>query len=116
MGLKSPEAPAYITRSVRVSSWVTDGPSSPSLTSSKNSFCSPMPPSCDPTPPILASERSSLTLVSINGDRAVGPELEAPQAEAALAGRVADVPGGPRVVHEPPCAGSVGEDLEPARP
>src|SRR5881296_3636781 len=35
MGLKSPEAPAYITRSVRVSSWLIDGPSSPSLTSSK---------------------------------------------------------------------------------
>src|SRR5215831_10314691 len=40
MGLKSPEAPAYITRSVRVSSWVTTGASSPSLTSSKNSFAS----------------------------------------------------------------------------
>src|ERR1041385_7155673 len=40
MGLKSPDAPAYWTRSVRVSSWVTSGASSPSLTSSKYSFCS----------------------------------------------------------------------------
>src|SRR5262245_61001634 len=38
MGLKSPEAPAYITRSVRVSSWVTTGASSPSFMSSKNSL------------------------------------------------------------------------------
>src|SRR5438309_10230229 len=42
MGLKSPDAPAYMTRSVRVSSWVTTGASSPSFTSSKNSFCSAM--------------------------------------------------------------------------
>src|SRR4051812_20436773 len=40
MGLKSPEAPAYMTRSVRVSSWLTTGASSPSFTSSKNSFSS----------------------------------------------------------------------------
>src|ERR1700738_2970833 len=44
MGLKSPDAPAYITRSVRVSSWLTWGPVSPSLTSSKNSFRSAMLP------------------------------------------------------------------------
>src|SRR5205823_1935475 len=43
MGLKSPDAPAYCTRSVRVSSWVATGPSSPSLTSSKYSFCSAIP-------------------------------------------------------------------------
>src|SRR5437764_8944568 len=43
MGLKSPDAPAYCTRSVRVSSWVTTGASSPSLTSSKYSFCSAIP-------------------------------------------------------------------------
>src|SRR5437773_12019053 len=42
MGLKSPDAPAYLTRSVRVSSCVTAGPSSPSLTSSKYSFCAAM--------------------------------------------------------------------------
>src|SRR5438034_49487 len=30
IGLKSPDAPAYMTRSVRVSSWVTTGASSPS--------------------------------------------------------------------------------------
>src|SRR5256885_11351833 len=40
MGLKSPDAPAYITRSVRVSSWLTTGASSPSFTSSKKSFSS----------------------------------------------------------------------------
>ena len=40
IGLKSPDAPAYITRSVRVSSWLTAGAWSPSLTSSKKSFCS----------------------------------------------------------------------------
>src|SRR5215471_151300 len=40
IGLKSPDAPAYITRSVRESSWENSGPVSPSLMSSKNSVCS----------------------------------------------------------------------------
>ena len=40
IGLKSPDAPAYMTRSVRVSSWLTTGASSPSFTSSKKSFSS----------------------------------------------------------------------------
>src|SRR3954447_23847403 len=40
IGLKSPDAPAYVTRSVRVSVCENSGASSPSLTSSKNSFCS----------------------------------------------------------------------------
>src|SRR3954469_8368336 len=40
IGLKSPDAPAYITRSVRVSSCENSGAASPSVASSKNSFCS----------------------------------------------------------------------------
>src|SRR5690349_17386201 len=44
IGLKSPEAPAYITRSVRPSVWVNSGAASPSVTSSKNSFSSPIYP------------------------------------------------------------------------
>src|SRR5580658_9591331 len=40
IGLKSPDAPAYFTRSVRVSLCETTGASSPTLTSSYVSFCS----------------------------------------------------------------------------
>ena len=39
---KSPDAPAYITRSVRPRDWLNSGAASPSVTSSKNSFCSPI--------------------------------------------------------------------------
>ena len=42
IGLKSPDAPAYFTRSVRVSVCVTTGASSPTFTSSKDSFFSPI--------------------------------------------------------------------------
>src|SRR3712207_5694953 len=42
MGLKSPDAPAYSTRSARVSRWVTTGASSPSCTSSNGSTVVPL--------------------------------------------------------------------------
>src|ERR1700734_404758 len=42
IGLKSPDAPAYFTRSVRVSGCVITGASSPTCTSSKDSFFSPI--------------------------------------------------------------------------
>ncbi len=42
IGLKSPEAPAYLTRSVRVSVCEITGASSPTFTSSKDSFFSPI--------------------------------------------------------------------------
>ena len=45
IGLKSPDAPAYWTRSVRVSLWVNDGASSPTCTSSKFSLASAIDPS-----------------------------------------------------------------------
>src|ERR1700691_1188305 len=41
IGLKSPDAPAYLTRSVLVSLCVRTGASSPTATSSKDSLCSP---------------------------------------------------------------------------
>src|SRR6478736_6390473 len=44
IGLKSPDAPAYWTRSVRVSVCENSGASSPSETSSKNTFCSVIGP------------------------------------------------------------------------
>src|SRR5271169_2362248 len=42
IGLKSPEAPAYLTRSVRVSLCVSAGASSPTCTLSKDSLFSPI--------------------------------------------------------------------------
>src|SRR6188472_3428513 len=101
IGLKSPEAPAYLTRSVRVRMWLLTGASSPTWTS----------PSCSMAGPYLTrvSGRTELVLdlaLLRAGDRVVEGEVE--RAGVGEAAALHDGPG--------PCVHGHGLPPDPRRP